>query len=158
MPLFIEYDHIRERQKLKDYENCFSEHPDEEGRKYIIEQYDRVKQNYPKKFSWSQVSLFEMAKSCGLEKDYYRIYIIGSEFIHGGSDTVSDYIKRNESHFDVRFGERSNEKTNFALLSACSLVLKVIQEACKVFNLETPECGNDIRTRIEKVKEEYIEL
>lgn len=158
VPLFIEYDHIRARQKLQDYEKCYSEFHDEESRKYIMEQYDRVKNHYPKKFSWSRVSLFDMAKSCGLEKDYYRVYTVGSEFIHGGSDTVSDYIKRNESHFDVRFGERSKDKTNFALLSACSLVLTVIQEACKVFALEPPSCCNEVEKRITKAKGMYIDI
>ena|GEM_PF-3888052 len=158
VPLFIEYDHIRARQKLKDYENCYGETGHEEHRKYIMEQYDRVKRNYPKKFSWSQVPLFEMAKSCGLEKEYYRVYTIGSEFIHGGSDTVSDYIRRNESHFDVRFGERSDEKTNFALLSACSLVLIVIQEACSVFALDPPACCDELEKRMNKAKGMYMDL
>lgn len=161
VPLFIEYDHIKAYKRLQDYKELY---PEKQVAAHIDvtikDQYEKYKNRYPSRNLWSNKTLLNMSKECSLEHYYYMVYRLGSVFAHSGSDSIQDYLKHftggKHSHYNFRFGEPSEEKTNLSLITACSLVLITIQEVCVALTVEPPEGCISIIDEINNVAENDI--
>ncbi len=141
--LFIEFDYIKAKKRLRTYSALFPEKEiDPEVLKEIDEKYSRVIDNYPKSIScslqWAGKNNADMAKACDLENLYQMIYPLASSFAHGGSESTVDYIEKGQKGFIIRLGSPSDELIIQSVTSACSIVLLMIQDTCELFSIQPP--------------------
>lgn len=141
--LFIEFDYIKAKKRLRTYSVLFPEKEiDPEKIKVIEENYFSVIDNYPKSKScflqWSGKNNADMAKACDLENLYLMIYPLASSFAHGGSDSTIDYIQKGHRGFKIRLGSPSDILILQSVASACSIILLMIQDTCELFNIQPP--------------------
>jgi len=160
VPLYVNHDWVKAYKRLEDYNKLYPKKPKEKQvLKDVLDNYNRVKINYPRKDNWSGKTMFDMTIDCGLGNYYYMVYRLGSVFAHSGPDSLRDYIQINDSKYDFRLGERSNDKTDLSLITACSWAMISIQEVCRAFSLDPPECCQSILASINNItSEEEIEF
>lgn len=161
VPLFLEHDYIKAHKRVGDYKKLYPEKQVAATIESTIKsQYEKYKNRYPNANRWSNKTLLNMSKECGLEHYYFMVYRFGSIFAHSGSDSIQDYLthsnEEKHSHYSFRFGEPDKDKTDLSLITACSLVLITIQETCVVFNIEPPENCIPIINEINNMAENDI--
>ena len=156
IPLYANHFWVKQSQRLKDYNKLYPHKPYENQRsEYIEKNYNKVKDNYPKRTShWSGKTMLDMTIACGLEDYYYMVYRLGSDYAHSGSDSLGDYISKHDSVYDFRLGARSSDKTDLSMISACSWALISIEQVCRAFCLEPPECCQIVLDAINNVTSE----
>ena len=135
---FHEYSYIFKKRIREANKDVYGQDIDSEGdpaKKKILKrvdnEYQRVRNNYSKKSSWSSVSIFDMAKEVGLEADYRMFYSYFSQYTHTTVNTENRFIKEDVQGFFKIIISPSKEdeeelKTAIHLVTYCTMMMITI--------------------------------
>ena len=135
--LFIEYDFVLLEMTLgkKELSRFVADATDEEKlqNQETLLNFERVKSNYPNKYSWSNKTIRKMAKEVGLENDYNVVYFRCSHIVHSSPRSSIDYIELDNGL--LRFVlDPSNYFIYLSLVATCEYSIMMLKKAAEVFD------------------------
>lgn len=140
--LYLEFDYITRKRLLdagrKVYGDKFPGSEKDDEIKELESNYQRVKNEYPKKYQWSGRSIKEMASEVGLGDLYDLIYSHLSTYVHSSASSHSSII-RNESEglrIIIIPEQEDHSEIEKVIHFTCVFTLMLIKLYQEIFSLE----------------------
>jgi hypothetical protein len=131
-PLFDEYVHLQDKTLLEHAKKVLTPEQlallfSEEQRKYVLEEYDRVRSKYGRENSWSPTNLYDMAlhDGEGLHVFYAACFVNPASHLHASPRGVYSRISQNGGKVIFQAGAQRQEASDNLQLSATIFLLSL---------------------------------
>lgn len=152
--LYIEYGHVSVKRLLNVWDRYCEErdvlNSDEELRNKINNDYERVKNNYPKKIKWTEASLETKAREVEMLALYDLSYKQGCTFSHSDPRGMLNHLEQPEDGvLTVRTGP-SNDWISQSLCTSCLSFFFLIRKYDEIFKLGFASEVEKVEAQIQK--------
>lgn len=158
--LFIEFEHVLAKQysdRVDRWPKLFLGLELSQRRKDTVEQSERVKGNYPKKYFWAAKlipngGLKEMAKQVGDGLDLYYdfFYWLGSNQTHSNIRAANEYTELTELGLKYKLGPDLKRSTG-PLSMACDLMIRALECIINLFNIQEQGTINELKEQYARI-------
>jgi len=139
--LYMEYEivarwHLMQAdRKLHGQDTAWPRPDNLEAYEQLQDEYNRVKENYPQKYSWSGLrSIKKMAEQVGFEREYDYQYAVDSQFVHSGPLASRPYISACEEGMKLNFLPDNPRQYTQTMRETCLYSLDIINRFWETFH------------------------